>query len=823
MNLKETDQCPRSSHGEEVREAQSGRAVSRMSAPERHPRWCKPSLCVLLVSLTAAPAAARPTVQQPLPKITLAARPDTLIANMEQFAIAVMREGPLDNPVTVTLRFQQDQPWIDFSSRRVTLRAGERLRRVGWASDFVSASVTSSGTITVTTDSVSGYDISDASTTMFVISQEAPPVEIAMAASSYSFQEAEGDAYVVVVARMLPGLPRGVRFPLLLTSEDVASGATASRDYRPIGCRPLQRCSSLWIRAGEFVLEDGSWVARRRVALKILDDEVREGPERLDLVLEPHPYWEEVVQPANPDGASCGMSCRVAVSITDDEDIPALSFETSRGTIFEDSETSSTATVSITNSKSFASDQVLTLTFDGTATEGVDYSVTPADIDDGAMNHQLRLPARDADAGVTLRAVNDSIDEPQETIEITATLDGVTIGGPRTIRIEQEPSGPRVTVGLEGVEPPANPGENATATGMFTTRYVFDEEVEGFTLDDVYFSTAAGSTADGLPIGVTRTNFTEVRAGLEYTVVMTPTKSGLLHVGIEPDAAFSVATGAGNRATFKAIRINLPASRMAMETASHILDEAEEAEILELVGSVSAEAAAAALLGGEGLSEIQLSALDRLGNNNGGYDLGDLLSWMERCRRDEASCGRSPSVPDAPSSAALASGATGRGGSSSRRRRGGSGERRRSPVRRVPRRRRRTGYAFAILLATSMTWACADGFVRPQTADFESDPGLLTIQMTVPSSHRDIGAMLVVKGPAIDSVTAPGFRLIQRQGASSIRREVIVIGSLADGADLHVWASRPGHHGDYRVRVLQVAGEDYTLQDPADYRTVIRR
>ena len=49
--------------------------------------------------------------------------------------------------------------------------------------------------------------------------------------------------------------------------------------------------------------------------------------------------------------------------------------------------------------------------------------------------------------------------------------------------------------------------------------------------------------------------------------------------------------------------------------------------------------AAAVLLGEGDLSEAQLVALDRLGNCTGSFDLGDVLSWIDRCRRGEADCG----------------------------------------------------------------------------------------------------------------------------------------------------------------------------------------
>ena len=84
-------------------------------------------------------------------------------------------------------------------------------------------------------------------------------------------------------------------------------------------------------------------------------------------------------------------------------------------------------------------------------------------------------------------------------------------------------------------------------------------------------------------------------------------------------------------------------------------DVDDEAAALVLLEGMTAEAAAAALFGEEDLSEAQLGALDRLGNGNGRYDLGDLLSWIARCRRGEADCGgTSPPASNSLPGAAVA-------------------------------------------------------------------------------------------------------------------------------------------------------------------------
>ena len=52
---------------------------------------------------------------------------------------------------------------------------------------------------------------------------------------------------------------------------------------------------------------------------------------------------------------------------------------------------------------------------------------------------------------------------------------------------------------------------------------------------------------------------------------------------------------------------------------------------------LTTSSAAAALWGDGDPGKDRLDALDSLGNENGRYDLGDMLAWAARCRGGEAS------------------------------------------------------------------------------------------------------------------------------------------------------------------------------------------
>ncbi len=260
--------------------------------------------------------------------------------------------------------------------------------------------------------------------------------------------------------------------------------------------------------------------------------------------------------------------------------------------------------------------------------------------------------------------------------------------------------------------------------------------------------------------------------------------------------------------------------------------------LLARVGDVTPEAATAALFGGDALTGDQLAAMDQLGNRNGAYDLGDLLSWRARCHRNEVSCGAIVSATDAgslPASPAMPP--TKRNGRTPRGRRGQarsgrrSGRNRGGSVERVPQQRamrsgaagrRATGSIRALALGLVVSsWSCGIGDSPVQPV--QPDPGPLHVALTVPPEAHDIGAMLVVEGPGIDSLSAPGFELIQADEASSNRREAIIAGSLSTGPVLQVWVPDRRRLADYRVTLMQVSGDDYGLEDLTQYGIAISR
>ena len=237
-------------------------------------------------------------------------------------------------------------------------------------------------------------------------------------------------------------------------------------------------------------------------------------------------------------------------------------------------------------------------------------------------------------------------------------------------------------------------------------------------------------------------------------------------------------------------------------------------EALAIANGLTPEEAAAAVFGEATLGEARQAALDRLGNRNGGYDLGDLISWIERCRGGEARCGGTPTDSSPTSGAALV-------GAAAAGRRGSSRRRGRSRVRGMGRRAGKAGWALTVLLSAAMTWSCTGDSVAPTApAAAVQDPGFLTVEWSGPAASGNLGGVLLeLEGPTIDAVRASGLELYESRAAE--RHQIVVAGVLRPGPLLQYRVPDRNQSALYRVRVLQVTGEGYGLRDPAEYRAVV--
>ncbi len=462
--------------------------------------------------------------------------------------------------------------------------------------------------------------------------------------------------------------------------------------------------------------------------------------------------------------------------------------------------------VAFTVSLSAATSEQVTVAYatsGGTATSGDDFT---------AESGTLAFGANETSKTVSVATTEDSDAEEDETFTLTLSSPAnATLGdAAATGTIEDDDDAAPLTA--EFLDMPST-----HAGDPFTFGLAFSEEFGGLsykTLRDSAFAVTGG--------GVTGASRRTQGSNRAWNITVDPA-SGTGAVTIElPRTTDCAASGAICTEDGRPLS-NSPSDTVAA-AASASLDDGAGNEVaiddaLAVAAGLTPDEARAALLGERTLSEARLAALDRLGNRNGRYDLGDVLSWIERCRRGGTDCGTtSDSVP--PASAALLAAAAAR-----------PGRRRRKRPRRRRRRARMAGRALALLLAAT-AWSCTGDLVGPPAGDAAartgegaapaaalSGPGLLTIGWTAPPGRRDIGVLLELEGPGIASVQAPGLEL-HRSGEPG-RLRIIVAGSIRAGPLVRFRVPDRAELPLYRVRVLEVTGEDFGLRDAGEYRAAI--
>ena len=415
-------------------------------------RHAATTLAVTLILLAATPApvlAALPTdaplhtreararAQTNDPRITITAERDTIIAGLEDLVLTLTREGAAQNTLTVALNLAQEHEWIQPFSYTATFAAGRAAVVDTIALKGMAAANLRSGDVVVTVGSVAGYATDSATATVHVIALGGPAVTAFVEEAAYTLEEDATDVRLTVVARMASGMPRGadVRFTVLAFD----GSAVAPLDFEQI-LRPVT------LPEERFVESNGRWEARRRIRLPLINDDVREGTEHLRFFTGVGAGDSRAVVVGDPSGAPC-PDCASRVEITDDEDIPEWESSLSAAEIMEEDEASSTATLAIANGKTFATDQVVTFAFAGSASRDADYRVAPTDANDTIPGHQMILSAGSTSLEVTLTAVDDDMEDSPEEIEISATLGGEAIGSAQTIRIlNQEMELPAITL-----------------------------------------------------------------------------------------------------------------------------------------------------------------------------------------------------------------------------------------------------------------------------------------------------------------------------------------------------------------------------------------
>ena len=174
---------------------------------------------------------------------------------------------------------------------------------------------------------------------------------------------------------------------------------------------------------------------------------------------------ETVEVTANHGGATVGSAQTITIQ---DDDTATLSVAVSPEKISETGG-SSTVTVSTSDGVTYPEDQTITLSVGGTATESDDYTVSAK---------ELTLEAGQQSVTATVAAVHDTVDEGDETVEVTANHGGATVGSAQTITIEDDDTATlSVAVSLEKISETGGSSTVTVSTSDGVTTYPEDQTI----------------------------------------------------------------------------------------------------------------------------------------------------------------------------------------------------------------------------------------------------------------------------------------------------------------------------------------------------------
>ena len=257
--------------------------------------------------------------------------------------------------------------------------------------------------------------------------------------------------------------------------------------------------------------------AEKTVTVPIIDDAVYEGatPETFTLTIS-HQTDQRVNYPS-PAGETA------TVSITDDDGAPTLSIAVDPASIAEAAGTS-TVTVS-TGASTFATDQTIALTLGGTATQTTDYTLSST---------SLTLTAGETSVTATVSAVQDTIDEPDETVIVSAS-NGATAIGSATVTITDDDDAPALSVAVD---------QASIAEAAGTSTVTVTASGSTFTTDQTIGLTLGGTATQTTDYTLSSTSLTLTAGETSVTATVTAVQDTI----DEPDETVIVNAGNGGTA-----------------------------------------------------------------------------------------------------------------------------------------------------------------------------------------------------------------------------------------------------------------------------------
>ena len=359
-----------------------------------------------------------------LPVVGIAALASPVTEGTDTHAVfGLTRTGPTSELLAVAVTVGQTGEFITApGSVTVTFGVGEgsATLSVTIADDAVKEFAGGSVTAAVEPGTATTYEAGeDARAEVRVLDDDAI-VRVSWATASVNVGEGDGTVELGAVAETAAGAGAPGAFVVAATAE--AGTAVAGEDY-------TVTTAAVTFEPGDFTAGDeGQRVARKALTVTIVDDTVNEAAaESFEWVLS---AGAGEATGFDGDGARLAVA---AVTIEDDDAAPAWAVAVEPNRIEEGE--SATVKVESTTGSAFAEERVVTLRFGGNATEGSDYTV-------GSRSLTIAAGARES-GRVTLTSIDDTGDEPDETVVVIAELDGGVIGR-RSLVLEDNDEAPNV-------------------------------------------------------------------------------------------------------------------------------------------------------------------------------------------------------------------------------------------------------------------------------------------------------------------------------------------------------------------------------------------
>ena len=494
-------------------------------------------------------------------QVSIVAEHDVIGARLEHLEFTLTRGGATTAPLEATVILSQDQAWLDpaFLTHTVVFGVGDSQATMELQAGWFSFAPEDTGDLTA---SVSGAGIDGGSETVQVVSTAAPPFTVSLDQASYTFAENAPDADVVIelVATLDAAYPRAPSAVVVTSSTFSLSAASRPGDTASgVDYVSVSKQVALSDFTFERSVDTDPHVARLRLqdfGFEIRDDRVDEDDETLSVFIEQAPgITYGVIQVERPDGSTCVLEVGPSgcahpagvwpVTITDDDAAPVLALTAAPAQIAEvdggGMENVATVTVASANGTIFAGDQVLTLTFAGTAVLDTDYTVDPGDEDSNAPGHQVTYPGegsliqalKDAFADwraelpleapaleVTVTALDNTDVDLVRTVEVSGALDGTPFGTAATVTIADDEDNTAPTVSAIERQTPAT---SPTSADSLTWRVTFSENVNNvdaadFAVDGTTATLAVSTVTASTVYDVTATGGD--LAGLDATVTL---------------------------------------------------------------------------------------------------------------------------------------------------------------------------------------------------------------------------------------------------------------------------------------------------------------